>query len=214
MIRLNELHGASAGGAELRWDQRSVDVFDIVQSARSQRAAFIADRLRRGVAGFGRWSGLSALAATLRRGLQRRRTLRALSALDDRLLSDIGVSRAEINATAALCCDKPAAKESDWRQSVWHKLASDLSRAYRRRKTIRELSAMSDELLADIGVQRSEIPAIAAALFVEQTGETPSGEPVEVATDVPVNAQVLAFIEVRRSLRRAANENLGRSSAA
>jgi len=206
MIRLTELSGGAGGTAE-RWDQRSVDVLSVVQTARTLRAEFIADHLHRGYDAFGRWSGLAALFGALRRRLQHRRTLKALGELDDRLLSDIGISRAEIEATAAFCCEEEAPVEP----SVWHKLADWLDRERRRRRTVRELSAMSDELLADVGIARAEIPAIAAALFVEQRQETVTKQAVEVspefAVTAPVPAQLLAFIEVRRSLQLAANQN-------
>jgi hypothetical protein len=70
---------------------------------------------------------------------------------------------------------------------------------------------MPDELLADVGIERSEIPAVAAALVSGQPVTTASGETVEVAGDMPVaapvTAEVLAFIEVRRGAQRSANQN-------
>src|SRR3546814_6758014 len=43
-------------------------------------------------------------------------------------------------------------------------LGARLSRERRRRQTIRELSAIPDALLSDVGIARAEIPAVAAAL--------------------------------------------------
>jgi uncharacterized protein YjiS (DUF1127 family) len=210
MIRLTELHGDHAGSAAARWDQRSVDVLSVVQTARTLRAEFIADHTHRGLEAFGRWSGLTALFSSLRRRLRHRRTLTALGRLDDRLLSDIGVSRAEIEATAAFCCETQPQRG----ESVWQKIGAWLSREHRRRQTIRELSAMSDEMLADVGIARADIPAIAAALFVERpAAAAPVGEPVERGSEIPVTAQVLSFIEVRRSLHQAAQQNAERPAA-
>jgi uncharacterized protein YjiS (DUF1127 family) len=207
MIRLTELSGTVAGSTAERWDQRSVDVLSIVQTARTLRAEFIADHLHSALEAFGRWSGLRALFVALRRRLQHRRTLKALTQLDDRLLRDIGVSRAEIDATAAFCCEDKAAATP----SVWQRLSAWLSQERRRRQTVRELSAMPDELLADVGIERAEIPAVAAALVSGQPVTTASGETVEVAGDMPVaapvTAEVLAFIEVRRGAQRSANQN-------
>jgi len=209
MIRLTELSGASAGSTAERWDQRSVDVLSVVQTARTLRAEFIADHTHRGLEAFGRWSGLTALFSSLRRRLRHRRTLTALGGLDDRLLSDIGISRADIEATAAFCCESQPHRG----ESVWQKAGTWLSREHRRRQTIRELSAMSDEMLADVGIARADIPAIAADLFVERPAAAPAGEPAERGSEIPVTAQVLSFIEVRRSLQQAAYQNAERPAA-
>ena len=209
MIRLTELATAPAGTTAARWDQRSFDVNSVFVSARNLRAAFIADHLQRTVKGFGRWSGLTALASGLRRRLQKRRTLKALEGLDDRLLSDIGLSRAEIAAATALCCDKP----QDNAASVWQKLARRLSRERARRRTVRELSAIPDKLLEDVGISRADIPAIAAALVSDAPVAAAAEAPVAAGSPVPVSAQVLAFIEVRRSVQRAANQNVERPAA-
>lgn len=209
MIRLTELATSPAGTTAERWDQRSLDVNSVILSARSLRAAFIADHLHRTSKGFARWSGLTALTAGLRRRLQQRRTLKALESLDDRLLSDIGLSRAEVAAAAALCCD--AEKESE--VSLWQKLGHWLNRERARRRTVRELSAIPDNLLADVGISRADIPAIAAALVSDQPVVASADAPVPAGNTVPVSAQVLAFIEVRRSVQRAANLNVERPAA-
>jgi uncharacterized protein YjiS (DUF1127 family) len=215
MTRLTDLYGAPAGRAAVRWDPRSVDVLAVSHTARSLRAEFIADHLHRGIVAFGRWTGLTALFAGLGRRLQHRRTLSALSGLDDRMLSDIGLSRADIQAAATLCCDKPSDDSAPaGGPSVWSRLATRMSREIRRRRTLNELSAMSDEMLADIGIQRAEIPAVVGALFAAPRNDTASAETAEVVAGVPATAQVLAFTELRRSLKQAANENIGRSSAA
>ena len=205
MTRLSDLHGELAKGAAVRWDPRPVDVLSVVQTARTQRSEFIADLLRHGIESFGRWSGLTPLVAVLRNRLQRRRTLRSLAQLDNRMLSDIGLTRADILATATVSSDKPSACDT-----VWHQLAAWASRRLHYRKTLRELSAMSDEMLDDIGIARAEIPAIAASLAAERSKESQHG----ATTEVSATAEVLAFVEVRRSLRRAANQNSGRSNAA
>lgn len=209
MIRLSELAGHAAGGETVWWDQRSPDVQSVIQSARTLRAAYIADFLYSGITAFGRWSGLSTLHAALRHRRQCRRTLNALAALDNRLLNDIGIDRAEIAATAALSCGKPAESSG----SVWPGLAAWARRELRRRRTLRELSAMSDEMLADIGITRSEIPAVVAALFVEHKRQGSGSESVNVTTDIPVTAEILAFMEVRRGSQQAANRNLDRPAA-
>jgi len=215
MTRLTEIHGGSAGNPAVRWDQRSLDVLSVVQTARVLRSQFIADHLHSGSTAFGRWTGLSALFASLGRRMKRRRTLKALGQLDNRMLSDIGVSRAEIAATAALCC----AEKAESTPSVWARLGAWLRRESARRRTVNELSAMSDDMLADIGIAREEIPAVAAAVAagepVVKHGEIaqPAVEtPVELPV-APVSAQVLAFIQLRRDAQQAANENVNRPAA-
>lgn len=209
MTRLTELSGAAAGIAAERWDQRSVDALSIVQTARTLRAEFIAAHLHAALAAFTRWSGLRVAFAALRRRLQRRRTLKALTQLDDRLLRDIGVSRTDIDATAAFCCEKGGEEQP----SVWQRLATWIAQERRRRQTERALSAMPDALLSDIGIARAEIPAIAAALVSGEPADTAGVVPAETVEDAPVSAQVLAFVEVRRSLRQSANQNVDRPAA-
>lgn len=168
---------------------------------------------RRPLDAFGRWSGLRAVAVALRRRLQHRRTLTALTQLDDRLLRDIGVSRADIEATVAFCCEQ----ESEETPSVWQRFGAWLNRERRRRQTVRELSAMPDEILADVGIERAEIAAVAAALVSERPAVQAPGEAVRAARDVagaiPASASVLAFVELRRSVQQAANANLRRPAA-
>lgn len=212
MIRLSDFPGNPAGSGAVRWDQRSVDVLSVIHTARTLRAEYIADHLHSAAKAIGRWTGLSALFAAWRHRRQRRRTLKALTALDDRVLNDIGVDRAEIAATAALSCDQTPRSSN----SVWHGLSAWAGREVNRRRTLRELSALTDEMLADIGISRAEIPAVVADLFAGQT-QGAAGETVDITADIPVTApvpaQVMAFMEVRRSLQRAANQNLNRPAA-
>src|SRR3546814_16248226 len=95
----------------------------------------MAGQIRLAARACGRWSGLAALPASLLRRLQHRRTLKALAQLDDRLLSDIGVNRADIEATAAFCCEDNVGEASPY---VWQRLGAWLSRERRRRQTVRD----------------------------------------------------------------------------
>ena len=159
MTRLNDLHLAARSGTEVRWDPRSVDVLTAVQTARRMRAQFTADLLRRGFSAFGRLSGVSALFSALARSQRKRRTLHELSLLSDRALADIGLQRDQIAATAT-----EATAQTEAHRSVWHMIADRIKREYRRRKTVAQLSAMSDRVLQDIGIERADIGKIAAAL--------------------------------------------------
>ena len=210
MIRLTELSGAIAGGPSVRWDQRSVDVLSVVQTARTLRAEFIADHTHRGLKAFASLSGLSGLVAALRCRRQQRRTLKALGELDDRMLSDIGVNRADIEATAAFCCET----KTDAAPSLWQRLGAWVKRERARRHTVRELSAISDTMLADIGISRGDIPAVAAALAGEQPVRAMEGEPVEGTDEIAVPAQILAVVQFRRGTQQAANQNRANRPAA
>src|SRR3546814_20878251 len=129
MPRASERWGAAAGSPAEVGVQKSGDVASIGQTAQTLRAQFTADHTRRALAASGRWSGLNTLVAGLRRRLQHHRTLQALTQLDDRLVNDIGVSRFEIDDTAALCCDaQPEAPPS-----VWHRLGARMRRRRRPR---------------------------------------------------------------------------------
>lgn len=206
MTRLPDLTGARRAAER---DLLSFDIPSAMQTARNFRSQFIANRLGAALAAFARWSGLKALVAALRRRLHQRRTLKALSQLDDRLLRDIGVSRADIEATAAFCCQAQPEEPS-----VWQRIGAWIARERRRRATVRELSAMPDELLADIGIERAEIPAVADALVSGKPVETVAGGPATApAPELPVTAQVFAFIAVRNSVQREAQSHVDRPAA-
>lgn len=216
MTRLNDLHDAVESGAGVRWDPQSVDVLNAVQTARRLRAQFVADHLNRGFAAAARWSGLTALFSALGRAMQRRRTLNELSRLSDGMLADIGLNRSQLVATAAQATAPQASH-----RSVWHVLAERTVLEYRRRKTIRALSAISDRMLQDIGLERADIRRVAADLTNGQPSERPAAtaETASAAADVPPVASHEALRPAtigRTAFQRpyAANENLGHPSAA
>jgi uncharacterized protein YjiS (DUF1127 family) len=148
------------------------EVDAIVQEARRERSRLMAQMLRSGVAGLARFTGLRAtvrfvadsIVRPVRRTLLQRRTARELRRLDDRLLDDIGMGRDEVEriakelAWAAL----PASQaRKGLLTRIWH--------WYKRRAAIRELEALDDRVLADIGLVRGDIDeavdrAIAARL--------------------------------------------------
>ena len=115
----------------------------------------------------GAWS---QLVHAVRQSRQRRRVTQDLQRLNDHLLRDIGVSRMEIEsradqmAAAQLPAPAPlpvSANEPSWRASFrqWRQ----------RRATIRQLEELDARLLADIGLVRSDIPAVAAQLAATDT---------------------------------------------
>ena len=126
---------------------------------------------RRGEAAMG-----GTLLAALRRRFRRAAIARQLAALDDRLLADIGIERWQIADVAAQAAaeaspitrtDRSAA-ETSFLQTVGRfvndHVVVPLRRAYHRQVAYRELSALDDRLLRDIGLTRGDIPAVVNAL--------------------------------------------------
>ncbi|MFQ5775836.1 MAG: DUF1127 domain-containing protein [Kiloniellaceae bacterium] len=100
------------------------------------------------------------------RALQRRRTAAALSRLDDRMLRDIGLSRADIPKVAG----RLAGPESR-RAPVWARLLESLRAARRRHAVIRDLERMPDWLLNDIGIPRHDIEGAVDRMLAQQAQE-------------------------------------------
>lgn len=95
---------------------------------------------------------MTGLWAPLRQRLERRRAVRDLAALDDRLLRDVGLSRGEIPEVVA---QEPGARGS--MRTVWRDTVALYRLARVRRRMIRDLDALPDWILNDIGVPRWNI---------------------------------------------------------
>lgn len=93
----------------------------------------------------------------MQRWLRRAAVVRELSQLDSRMLDDIGVSRWQIDeiADAAVGGERPSLAAA-----LAQTLAAPLMRWYRRNEAFRQLSQLDDSMLADIGVNRGDIPAL------------------------------------------------------
>jgi uncharacterized protein YjiS (DUF1127 family) len=98
---------------------------------------------------------LMALAERIRQHRVRRQTIAELSQLDDKMLSDIGVVRGNIETIAQQISRQPAAP------SPWRKLADVLAAWQAQRETTRQLSSLDDRILRDIGIERDRIPEVA-----------------------------------------------------
>ncbi len=217
MTRLNDLHVAARSGTEVRWDPRSVDVWNAVETAHRMRSRYTAELLSKGFFALARLSGVTALCAALLRGHQRRRTMHELSGLNDRELADIGLERADISAIASEVT-APTANHC----SIWHMLADGLRRAYLRRRTIRQLSAISDRTLGDIGIERADIERVATALVDGTYGASATEEQAAIDLKGARVPEAMALLSISpgklgRNIDEqplAANENLGRPTAA
>ena len=113
------------------------------------------------------------LVAGLRSWLRRRAAIRELEALDDHMLSDIGLVRGNIReAVERAAAEAPPAKTGrdlavaglsalrNWIPVRQVAGLFGLARQWlKRRATIRQLEALDDRMLADIGLRRRDIPA-------------------------------------------------------
>jgi uncharacterized protein YjiS (DUF1127 family) len=106
---------------------------------------------------------LRALGAWLGRRRRQRETHDALMRCSDRVLADIGIDREDIPLIAKKI--NPRERRGTTPRGSWHALGKRLeavSRAWRdRRRVYRELMAHRDHELDDLGIRRSDIPAIA-----------------------------------------------------
>ena len=101
-----------------------------------------------------------SLANILLRPFRRAQIARELQSLDERMLRDIGVSKSEI--------DRVAAESVGGEQWVVVALAKYIGRKLAawssRRDAYRRLTALDDRMLADIGLRRTDIPAVVKAM--------------------------------------------------
>ncbi len=179
----------------------------IILAARQARAKTIARWIRQGLAPL---AGAVAAARSvtgrsilpLRRDLLRRRTVNELYRLDDRILADIGIVREQIEPTAA---DLAQAALPPSKPRVG--LVSRLGLWRRRRAAIRELEALDDRLLDDIGLRRPEIReavqrAAAEALVAPAVEGAPNAALPAPRSWPPVRLITRLFGFVRRWLQR------------
>ena len=97
---------------------------------------------------------VQVIVEPIRLAIQRRRTIAELQRLDDRLLADIGLERDMVDQVA----DGIVAGETATSAQPVGLMAS-LRCWSEKRATIRELRALDDRMLADIGIERSQIEA-------------------------------------------------------
>jgi uncharacterized protein YjiS (DUF1127 family) len=121
-------------------------------------------------------AGELSVVDILLRPFKRARIARELRQLDERMLRDVGLSRSDIDRIAALSCGG-----QEW---VAVSLAKHLVRKFvawfARRDTYRRLMALDDRMLADIGLNRAEIPALVEALKGSRGPRARSGFEAEV----------------------------------
>jgi len=92
---------------------------------------------------------------------KRRQLRRELNSLDDRLLADIGISRADIPAVVSLMGAAPASDDAEEFDPI-----ASLRVWNRSRETARTLAAMDDRQLTDMGFVRGDIDWVAEELAI------------------------------------------------
>lgn len=116
---------------------------------------------------------------SVRRSRQRAAVVRELSDLSDRVLADIGIGRWDIDEIA----EQAAGPSAPNGKALIVELGSILSDVLvapvaawlRRGHTYRDLMALDDHSLSDIGITRGQIPAIVAGMRSRDAGGEPLG---------------------------------------
>lgn len=105
----------------------------------------------------------AALVESLRRPWRRSQLAFELGRLDERMLADIGMKRIEIETVA----DNASRAATP---SLGEFIGGYLATAWKRRQLRRELNALDDRMLSDIGIGRSDIPAVVALIGSQPAG--------------------------------------------
>jgi len=129
---------------------------ELVRRAQAHRAQVIGEMIAKGIVG---------VVNAVRRWDEKRLAVRELSALDDRLLRDIGVSRDEIKDLVHSAARAGSTARGELLVDFVQAAIVEPFRRWRlRARTRAELSALDDSMLRDIGVERGQIDGIAEAV--------------------------------------------------
>jgi uncharacterized protein YjiS (DUF1127 family) len=107
---------------------------------------------------------LRDLTAAILRPLRRQAISDRLERLDDRLLEDIGIQRFQIDAIADSVASQRAPSVGVALGHLFAVLVKSVAAWSERRTAYRELNALDDRMLSDIGITRADIPAVIAGM--------------------------------------------------
>ncbi len=182
MTRLTEQEIALIQRAQRNIERERTDTHELLMLARDLRAEMLGRLLRDGLRALGEATGIAALAERLARwltqGRARGRAIDELRRMDDRLLLDIGLDRGMV----ARFADDLVAR-GDVRPARRPGLIGRFRGWLKRGATIRELSALDDRVLADIGLRREQIPAEVERLFRAEQSQAEAAPKPEAARD-------------------------------
>lgn len=132
------------------------------------------------IAAFGR-----ALAAHYTHAAVKAQVQRELARLSDRMLADIGLTRGDVAGVAALTAHETAQVERSLAREtgsfLYDLVLRPIVRMVRKRNAYTTLMALDDRMLADIGIDREDIPGFVKGL----TGDRPQETPVETDETAP-----------------------------
>lgn len=148
----------------------AAEIHALVYQAQQMRAAALgalfADLIAGPVLRFRAWS-------------ENRATVQELRRLDDRLLADIGVTRDQVNA---LVDGRDTESKPNSLVGLVNDLIVEPARRWRvRARTRKELSALDDAMLRDIGIERGQIEGIALAASEGKVSTPGTAVPVGLA---------------------------------
>jgi uncharacterized protein YjiS (DUF1127 family) len=161
MSRLTEKEIDLIRAARNTGEQGQAGAAHVVQNAQRLQSKAFGELLASGAAAVASWTGLAGLVSfldeailrELRGALRRRAAASQLKRLDDHLLRDIGLDRGTVETfVETLSTDQiePVRKARPKNRGFRHWL--------QRRQAIRELEALDDRQLTDIGIVRGAIP--------------------------------------------------------
>jgi uncharacterized protein YjiS (DUF1127 family) len=134
-------------------------------------------------------AGVRKGSARLAAWQRQRQTYEALMRCSDHLLADMGIEREHVALIARGIDPRQYDASQSGRRGWWHELRQhlDVASAVRRerQRISRELMAYNDRDLDELGIRRSEIPAMARRLAAEAPSPlaaAPSGSAVPLPT--------------------------------
>ncbi|SME97569.1 Uncharacterized conserved protein YjiS, DUF1127 family [Tistlia consotensis] len=185
MTRLIDLESQRRIDAALSLD----NIDRLIMRARREQSKHMALLTRKAAAAVANATGLAALADAMRRHTVYRRTVDELSQLDDAVLADIGLTRSEIRRRALECSKECVPARETWlsRLGAWYGRVRDEHR------TVRELSALDERMLRDIGIEPGSIRGAAEGMT------SPSHPMVVEAVTALREAAVILFAPFKQS---------------